>query len=172
MSVITIGLESIGIGPIAGDGGMGTSLEVLGYTEQDTATLTIEAAERTDFIPEEIDDAIHSQLIGGAKTFAFTIMDAGPETMKETMGGTLITTGTSPNEVITWHAPDAAENIERSLKITPRQGIVFEATRVSLSSASDSVFSKNGLFTLNVEARVLKPKKTGESSLRAYLKPA
>ena len=41
----TIGLSKIEVGAIAEDGGMGETLDVLGYTYQDTCTMTQEDPE-------------------------------------------------------------------------------------------------------------------------------
>jgi hypothetical protein len=168
MSQITIGLAEIGIGEIATDGGMGTTLAPWGYTEQDSCVFTIEDPDITDFIPEEIDDAIHSQEIPGAKTLAFTLMDPDVDTLEAVTGGEVVTTGTAPNEVDTFHAPASSVNIERSIKVTTKQGLCLEITRAKITYSMDSAFSKNGLFTIKVMAKVLKPTKAGESSWRMY----
>ncbi len=165
-SLITIGLASIKMGNVAGDGGMGSSLTVLGYTEQDSCTFTIEEGESTDFIPEEVDDPIYTINRPGARTLEFTIMDADPPTIARVLGGTVSTTGTAPNQVHTWNAPAAAPNIEQSIEVTPKEGLILEITRAKIFGSLESPFSKNGLFTLTVRAQVLKPTKTSESAFR------
>lgn len=61
----TIGLSKIEVGAIAEDGGMGETLDVLGYTYQDTCTMTQEDPETTDHYAEEVDDPVISISRGG-----------------------------------------------------------------------------------------------------------
>lgn len=166
VNTITIGLAKIELGDVAADGGMGTTLAEWGYTEQDSCTFTIEEPAVTDFIPEEIDDPIHSQEIPGAKTLAFTIMDPGTDTLEKIFGGTVNTTGTPPNTTETFEAPSSSVSVEKSIKVTSKEGLSLEITRARVTASMDSPFSKNGLFTVRVSARVLAPTKSGESPWR------
>ena len=168
---ITIGLAAIELGAIAVDGGMGTTLTPWGYTEQDSCTITISEPELTEFIPEEIDDAIYIASKDGEKTIAFTIMDAGTDTLVNLFGGTVTTTGTAPNEVKTFSFPSSNANVEKSVRIIPKEGLITEITRAKVTASMDSTYSKNGLFTVKVSLKVLKPKKVGESSLRVIDDP-
>lgn len=71
----TIGLSKIEVGAIAEDGGMGETLDVLGYTYQDTCTMTQEDPETTDHYAEEVDDPVISISRGGKTNFNFSIMN-------------------------------------------------------------------------------------------------
>lgn len=58
--VYTLGLSKIEIGDIAEGGGMGTTLEQLGYTLQDSCSMTQENPQTTEFLAEEVDDPVIS----------------------------------------------------------------------------------------------------------------
>lgn len=49
----TIGLSKIEVGAIAEDGGMGETLDVLGYTYQDTCTMTQEDRKQPTTTPKK-----------------------------------------------------------------------------------------------------------------------
>ncbi len=168
---ITIGLAAVELGDIASDGGMSTVMDQWGYTEQDSCVINFAEPETTDFIPEEIDDAIYSSSKDGEKTIEFTIMDPGTDVFQKVFGGTVTTTGTAPNEIKTFTAPASSVNIEKSIRITPKEGLIFEATRMKLTASLDSTYSKNGLFTVKVKGKILKPKKGGEPTYKVIDDP-
>lgn len=169
---ITFGLAQIALGAIESDGGMSTSLAPWGYTEQDSCQIQFADPEETDFVPEEIEDPIYVASKEGAKTVAFTIMDPGTDTLQNIFGGTVTTTGTAPNQVKTFNAPSTSVNIEKSIKITPKEGLIFQAARVKITASLDSTYSKNGLFTVSVKARILKPTKEDEKTYQFIDDPA
>lgn len=159
---ITIGLAEIALGDIESDGGMSTSLQPWGLTEQDSCQIQFAEGEENEFIPEEFDDPVHVETKPGAKTVVWTIMDPGTDTMQKLFGGTVTTTGTAPNIVKTYSGPSTRVEIEKSIKIRPNKGLIFEATRAKITASLDSTYSKNGLFTVSVKARILQPEKAAE----------
>lgn len=159
---ITIGLAEIALGDIESDGGMSTSLEPWGYTEEDSCQIQFAEPEITEFVPEEIDDPIYVSSKEGTKNVTFKVMDAGTDTLVNIFGGTVTTTGVAPNQVKTFNPPSTSVSIEKSLQITPKEGLIFKATRAKITASLDSTYSKNGLFTITVNARILKPTKAGE----------
>jgi hypothetical protein len=160
----TIGLSSIQIGDIAADGGMGTDLAALGLTYQDTCKFTQEDPETTDLYAEEVDDPVFSISRGGKTTFAFSIMNPELTTLQSLLGGTVTGTGDSAK----WNAPDTIPMIEKSVKITPQQGLAFEIPRLKIVAKINSEFSKKGLLLIEVAGTVLQPTKSGAKKYTAY----
>jgi hypothetical protein len=161
--IYTIGLAKIELGAIASDGGMGTSLSQLGYTYQDTCSMTMEDPETTDFIAEEVDDPVVSISRAGKINFNFSIMNPDLTTLQALLGGTV--TGEEGSEV--WNAPATIPVIEKSIKITPNQGLQFSIPRAKITAKINGSFSKTNMFLIEVACTVLQPTKTGVSKLMA-----
>ena len=163
--VYTIGLSKIEVGDMAADGGMGTTLAQLGYTYQDTCTMTQEDPTTTDHYAEEVDDPVVSIDRGGKTLFNFSIMNPDVEVMETLMGG-VATPGIDP-AADTWEAPDKVAVVEKSVKITPEQGLMFEIPRLRMRTKINSTFSKSGILLLEVAGTVMTPLKTGTAKLKA-----
>jgi hypothetical protein len=163
MSVVTLGLSKIEVGAIAADGDMGTSLATLGYTYQDTCKMTQDDPETTEHYAEEVDDPIVSISRGGKTNFAFSVMDADLTVLQTLLGGE--TTGTGGMQK--WSAPDKLPVIEKSVRITPEQGLKFEVPRMKLASKINAEFSKKGILLIDVAGTVLQPTKSGVKKMTA-----
>ena len=86
----SFGLASVEMGDIAGDGGMGTSLEAIGETVSGTASLTSEDNTVTDFKIEESDSPVESIVTEQGKiTYAWSTYNCGARMMKKFFGGVL-----------------------------------------------------------------------------------
>jgi hypothetical protein len=167
--VYTIGLAKIEIGAIANDGGMGTILAQLGYTNQDSCTLTQEDPETTDFYAEEQDDPVVSFSKAGKTTFSFSIMNPDVNVLAALLGGTIVEAeGKEP----VWNAPATMPDIEKSVKITPKQGLVFEIPRMKIAAKINGQFSKSNVFVIDVAGTVLQPAKANAAKMSAYKLPA
>jgi len=66
---------------------MGETLDVLGYTYQDTCTMTKEDPETTDHYAEEVDDPVISISRGGKTNFNFSIMNPSVTVLADLLGG-------------------------------------------------------------------------------------
>lgn len=163
MSLVTLGLSKIEIGDIGTDGAMGTTLAQLGYTYQDTCKMTQDDPETTEHYAEEADDPIVSVSRGGKTNFAFSVMDADLSVLKTLLGGEV--TGTDAAQK--WEAPDKLPIIEKSVRITPEQGLKFEVPRMKLAAKINAEFSKKGLLLIDVAGTVLQPTKAGISKMTA-----
>ena len=163
----TLGLAQIEIGDIAPDGGMGTTLDILGYTNKDSCSFTQEEPEVTDFFAEEVDDPVVSISKAGAQTFNFSVMDPDVKTLQKFMGGTVTGTGATAK----WEAPASIPTIEKSVKITPQRGLVFSIPRMKLDAKLNGQFSKTNIFVIDVVGKVLVPTKSGEPKLSAVKLP-
>lgn len=158
----TLGLSKIEIGDILPDGGMGTSLSQWGYTSEGGVVVATDDPEVTEFFIEESDTAVVTSSKEGKTTLKWSIPDADHETLANTMGGTV--TGTTPNR--TWKAPDALPTIEKSIKITPKQGFgSYNVARASIVCKQSATFSNKTLFAIEVTATVLLPTKSGEPKI-------
>lgn len=166
----TIGLSKIEVGTIAEDGGMGETLDVLGYTYQDTCTMTQEDPETTDHYAEEVDDPVISISRGGKTNFNFSIMNPSVTVLADLLGGVGTPgTGSTPDK---WEAPDKIPVVEKSVRITPEQGLKFEIPRMKLVSKINATFSKSGILLIEVAGTVMQPTKTGTKKMTATLMTA
>ncbi|MDR1456379.1 MAG: hypothetical protein LBJ01_12060 [Tannerella sp.] len=154
-SVVTLGLAKIEVGELESDGGMGTSLAPLGYTYKETAQMAQEDGTTTDHEVEELDTPLESSTQPGKLSFNFSIADPDLDTLAKIFGGTV--TGTK------WNMPDASPELELSVRITPRKGLMFEIPRAKVVAKFNGSFSKTTLFLVEVSCTVLQPLKSGTS---------
>ena len=162
-AIYTLGLSKIEVGAIAADGGMGESLEQLGYTYQDTCKMTQEDPETTDHYAEEVDDPVVSISRGGKTNFAFSIMNPSVTVLADLLGGTADESNGK------WEAPDKIPVVEKSVRITPEQGLKFDIPRMKLVSKINGDFSKKGILLIEVAGTVMQPTKAGVKKMTATL---
>ena len=160
------GIEKIELGAIAADGAMGTALASLGYTEEDSAKINFEDAEKKEYFAEEVDTAWFTTVKAGKKSFVFNIANPDTATLVSVFGGTV--TGTGPTAV--YKAPAVIPTIEQSLKITPKIGMGFNFPRVLVSAKFTDSIGRNSLLGLVVTCDVLQPTKAGEPIFSTFQK--
>lgn len=163
--LITIGVSKIEVGAIAGDGGMGTTLAVIGKTAEGTASMSTEDPTLTEFYAEESDTALYTSSKAGKTTFNFSLAAPDLAQMAAVFGGTVTGTGNA----LVWKRPDTAPVIEKSIKITPQAGVVFKIPRGSITAKFSGGFSKNDTLKVDIIITVLLPTKSGEGALIASL---
>lgn len=151
----TIGLKSIKIGDIAGDGGMGTVLAALGNTYEGTATLMQDDAEETPFYAEELDDPIEILEKKGNLKVEWAIVDFDPTTLQKVLGGEV--TGAAPNQK--WEAPSDMPSIEKSIEIITKKNVKFEIVRARIVAKLDVNLSKKEMGLVRISATVMAPTK-------------
>ena len=163
MSTITLGLSKI-LGktgePARGD------FPVPGYTPygltyQDTAKMSQEDGEETEFYAEEIDDPVEVMSKQGKTIFNFSIMNPDLTTLKRLFGGEVASN--------VWAYPDASTQIEESLIILPRKGLKFSVPRAKIKAKLNGEFSKKGLLLVEVTATAMKPNTEGLKKLYVVL---
>ena len=120
-----------------------------GLTYQDTAKMSQEDGEETEFYAEEEDDPIETIEKAGKTTFTFSVMNPDLTTLKRLFGGEIATN--------IWAYPDVAATVEESLIILPRKGLKFQVPRAKIKAKFNGEFSKKGLLLLEVTATVMKP---------------
>ncbi|MCF0190188.1 MAG: hypothetical protein HUJ96_02880 [Marinilabiliaceae bacterium] len=155
------GLSKIEIGDIAEDGGMGTNLSQLCLCTEDSCVLSQEDNNVTEIYAEEVDDPVVVINKFGKMTLAFSGMDFDPETLVKFMGGTVSEDGK------TWNAPNTVPTIEKSIKITPKQGVAVSIPRASITAKINAELKKTSLSQFDVVATILNPSKVGEAKLKA-----
>ena len=162
MPKTAIGLTSIKMGNIAGDGGMGTSLALLGYTTADTATLTTEEGQTTDFKVEEQDDPVESIVSEkGKRTLNWSSYDVNVDALVKFFGGTK-TAG--PPAV--WNAPASEIEQEQSLELITKNGWKIEIVRAKIVAKFQWNFQKTKLAQIDITATILVPTKANTAPIK------
>ena len=155
MSTITLGLSAI-LGktgePTKGDF-QESGYTRYGLTYQDTAKMTQEDGEETEFYSEENDDPEEIITKAGKTQFTFSVMNPDLDTLKRLFGGEIAA------DVYAY--PDAVADVEESLIILPRKGLKFQVPRAKIKAKFNGEFSKKGLLLLEVTATVQKPTTAG-----------
>ena len=164
MGQVNNGISKIEIGPIAVDGGMGTSLKQLGYTTEDSFKWNSTDPEKKEYFVEEIDSAFYTATKAGKVGFIFEIANPDIDTLVDLFGGTKTGTGTTA----TWAAPAVTPTIERSVKITPKIGIGFNLPRVLITAKWTDSMGRNALLGITVSRDVLAPTKTGMAPYEVF----
>lgn len=166
--IMTIGLTHIKMGAVAGDGGMGTSLEVIGdgRTLEGTARLVKDADELTEFYAEEVDDPIYAALKKGKTRLEWTIVDFTAAELVKVMGGT--------DNSGTWEAPATAPNIEQSVEVLTKTNLKIELVRCKIQGNFDAALGRAELGQIKVVATVLAPTKlaTPAYQISVYTAPS
>lgn len=157
-----LGVASIGIGTIAGDGDVATTFATAGTIYKDTAEITQEQDANIEHYCEESDDAF--AIIPGAKKtkIKWAITDFTPAALVAVLGGTAA--GTAPND--SWTAPATNDIIEKSVKVTPKSGKVLTFPRVSLRATINYKLAKAGIAQVVVEGTVMTPTKAGVAAIK------
>ena len=164
--VITLGLSKIEVGTIANDGDIASTFEQLGYTYQDSCTMTQDDPETNEFYAEEEDDPVAAISKGGKINFAFQLMNPSPEALVALMGGTASKSVNTLDDNDTWEAPNSIAQVEKSVRITPIQGYRLDVPRMKLTAKINAEFKKSGLFLIDVAGTVLVPTKTGVKKVK------
>lgn len=157
MSKVTLGLSAI----LAKDSELAAHADAFkeegytayGLTFEDTCTMNQEDGETTEFYAEEEDEAIDEITKQGKTTFAFSVMDPTLDSLKRLFGGEIASN--------IWNYPDTVAEVEASIIIKPRKGLMFHLSRARVKAKFNGQFSKKGLMLLEVTATVLKPTKAG-----------
>lgn len=157
--MFTMGVSQILFGAIAQDGGMGGTLASVGYTNQDSCSITMDDPDITEFFAEEVDVPVITKSKKGKVTVALSIMNPDINTLKMFLGGTADTTAN------TWANGTTYENIELSCRIIPDQGFIFDFPRLKIDAKFSGDLNNSSLLTLDITGTVLQPEKDGEPNL-------
>ena len=155
MAKHTLGLASLKIGAVAGDGGMGTSLTAIGDTVPGTAIFSNEEGTTTDFFSEEADVPIESvESEPGTTTLVWSTYNLDADAMVALFGGTK-----SSGPPVTYVPPDTIADIVGSIEVTDKKGNKLEIVRANIKAKKSINFNKTALGQIDVVATVLVPTK-------------
>lgn len=155
MAKRVLGVASIKLGAIAGDGGMGTALTAIGDTVIGSAILENAEGTTTDFFSEESDTPIESILSEqGSTTFTWSTHNLEADALVSLFGGTK-TTGPP----VTWEPPDVLGTKELSVEVIDKKGNKFELVRVSIKPKFTINFNKTSLGQVDIVGTILTPTK-------------
>jgi hypothetical protein len=150
----SLGLTTLKIGAIAGDGGMGTSLAVLAYTEKDSAKITTTDPEVKEFFVEEVEPPIEVITTKpSVMTLEFSIHDIQPDTLIAIFGGTKAGTPA------VYTPPDVTAEVEKSIEITTLTGHIMKIVRAKIIANFDWSLNRQELSRVKIKATVLTPTK-------------
>ncbi|RYU93810.1 hypothetical protein [Emticicia agri] len=149
--LITIGLAKIEVGNKGVNDAMGTTLAVIGNTAEGSCTIETSDPEITEFFVEEKEGPIHTAIKQGQTTISFQL--AAPDLAQcEAVFG-----GEYDEEDDTWTYPVSAVAIEKSVKITPKEGLIFAIPRARISAKFTGQFGRSDTLKVEVTILVLQP---------------
>lgn len=156
------GLVKVEFSDIAADGGIGSTFTQFGDTVKDSFSLTETDPTTQDFNIEESDDPIDTITTAkGVESAAWSTYNVEPDYMVIMFGGTKAGTGVEGDEY-TWTPPDTQPEVEKSMRITDRNGLVIAICRVKLTAKKNLSFQGSKLGTLDITAKILTPTKAAE----------
>ncbi len=155
--LITIGLAKIEVGQKGTNGAMGTSLAVIGNTAEGSCTIETADPEITEFFVEEKDGPIHTAIKQGQTTITFQLAAPDLAQCQAVFGGTI-------DEDI-WNYPASAVQLEKSVKITPKEGLIFEIPRAKIAAKFTGQFGRSDTLKVEVTITVMQPEGTNTSPM-------
>lgn len=161
--LVTIGLAKIEVGTIGTNGAMGTSLETIGHTAEGSCTIETADPEITEFFAEEQDEAIHTAAKMAVTTITFQLAAPDLEQCAAVFGGEV-----SAEAPFTWNYPSGLVNIEKSVKITPKEGLIFSIPRAKITAKFTGQFGRSETLKVEVVITVLKPT-SGDAPMKLSL---
>jgi hypothetical protein len=147
------GIFGIQVGAIQTDGGVATAFAALGRTREGTLAFNATDDQTQDINVEEQDDPVDQTITTkGTLDISWSMVDWDADVLQSVFGGTVV------NDV--WQAPDQSPTVEKSLKITPRDGNPFTYPRVKMTGKVN-YDSTGKIFQIDVTCRKLQPTKAG-----------
>lgn len=147
--LITIGLAKIEVGPMGSAGAMGTTLAVIGDTAEGSCTIETADPEITEFYVEEKDAPIHTSVKQGVTTVTFQLAAPDLTQCAAVFGGT-VSSGV-------WEYPTGYVSMEKAVKITPKEGIIFSIPRGKMTAKFTGQFGRADTLKVEISIQVLQP---------------
>jgi len=155
--MLVSGIFKIELGTIANDGGCATTFAALGRTREGTLSIDTTDDQTNDIKVEEQDEPVLQTISSkGTLDVKWSMVDWDTDVMTALFGGSVVSGQ--------WQAPDQSPTVEKSLRITPKDGKPFIFPRVKVS-AKINYNASDKLFMLELTCRKLKPEKAGEPGL-------
>jgi hypothetical protein len=156
-SLVTIGLKSIEFAPLASDGGPGTVFAKYGNVSTDSLSFAeAEPTVKTVDI-EESQYPLKRFKTRGDFTVTANIADADTDAFAALRGGTLAATSGKK----TYSDGDSFNNVERTVRITPSEGLQFIINRCDVQGLLNGGLGKNQELFLALTLTALQPTKSG-----------
>lgn len=150
---VTIGLAKIEMGAKGTNDAMGTSLSVIGETADGSCVIETADPEKFQIKVEESDNPIYVNTTQGETTITFQLAAPDLGQCAAVFGGTV--SGTAPTE--TWSYPSSYISIEKSVKITPKVGLIFAIPRAQIDAKFTGGFGRADSLKIEVTVTVLQP---------------
>jgi len=165
------GLSVVKIGPIAADGGMGTTLtEILGATVKGSASLVLNEGTYEDLEIEE-EDTAYDEIETAVAKWAFQLesYNVSAKALSE-LGAGELTEGSSgaPDSI----GMDVPFSIERSVECLTRNGAKLEIARMKIRVRPQFDAQKGVYAKVIVTGKPMKPEKAGLPTVRKVDAPA
>ena len=156
--MLVTGIKQIAFGDIEADGGEATTYDTLGRTREGTISFNAADDQTQDINVEEQDDPVMQVITTkGTLDISYSMVDWSDDILIALLGGSVVN-----NQ---WQAPEQSPTIEKSFKITPRDGNPFIYPRVKVTTKVN-YDSTGKIFQLDVTCRKLKPTKAGEPGFK------
>jgi hypothetical protein len=91
-------------------------------------------------------------------------MNPDTTTLQKLFGGVV----TGSGDTAKWTAPLSLPVIEKSVKVTPQQGLIWEFPRMKIAAKINGSFSRENVFVIEVTGTGLTPTKAGTGIYSAY----
>jgi len=156
-SLVTIGLKKIEIAPLASDGGPGTVFTAFGNISTDSFSFAEAEPNVKQVDIEESSAPLKIFKTKGNLVINANIADADADMYATVRGGTV----TSATGKKTYKEGSTVANVERTVRITPEEGLVFTINRCDISGLLNGGLGKNQELFLALTLTALQPKKAG-----------
>lgn len=163
---INYSLDSLKIGDVGDDGGMGTVLEEIGINSvvRDTAVLSQAEGTSTSF-PLEIEQyAFYQVTTPGDTTFAADFYVTDGEQLAKMFGGTYTPSPTGGAD--TYDFPANQVEMEKSVQFIQKMGTAIQVARMKVYARFEWNFKRTSLPLVHFSGTVLLPQKAGEPPVR------
>lgn len=161
-SVVTIGLKKIEIAPLANDGGPGTVFVSFGNVSTDSFAFAEAESTLKQVLIEESAYSLKDFKTKGQLVASANIADPDTDMYALVRGGVVDTATPGKKK---YSEGDDFVNVERTVRITPAEGLVFQINRCSLSGLITGGLGKNQELYLAITMGALQPQKAGVKAI-------
>lgn len=156
-SLVTIGLAKFEMADIAGDGGPGTVFEEFGGVSEDTFSFAEAEGTSKEVRIEQSSAPLKVFKTKGAFILNASIADADTDLFAALRGGEVATA----SGVKTYSEGDEVNDVEKTVRVTSDEGLVFIINRCGISALLTGALGKNQELLLALTLTALKPQKAG-----------
>ena len=144
MGLITLGLCQIKVGTASPSGDMPALMNKIGKTYKDTAKISQDPADVTEYFEEGIASPRFREKNNKIPKIMFSLMNADPRTLADYVGGTVVETNANK----TWsYKGDGALN--KAILLESEQGLDFEIPNGDIEAIINADMSAKGIFLVD-----------------------